>query len=249
MDELIFYNSKYTSDEIEALFDGLFNSAGILKSNGYGEITPVDIGEDIQAPTLVGSGAPTSSTVGQLNQLYINIGVPPYSIWICSAISGSTYTWRNITADENVVYAIYNQTTYAQLLDILQVAKKWIFLKVYTDSNTKIHYAPLLRVENNAAAFIFGEQTDTGATLYTCTSSGWTTSAFEYINAHTLIVNSEPTSTTPAIRGTMKVYGDKLYVCTAVNDNGTYTWTKIGGNEYRFDDPNNDGNIEISLGE
>lgn len=41
---------------------------------------------------LTGSGAPTTSTVGVVGQMYVN--TTDGSIYACSAVSGSTYTWK-----------------------------------------------------------------------------------------------------------------------------------------------------------
>lgn len=41
---------------------------------------------------LVGSSAPTTTTVGEVGQLYINTS--DGSIYVCTAVSGSSYTWK-----------------------------------------------------------------------------------------------------------------------------------------------------------
>lgn len=49
--------------------------------------------KDYAAPhALTGSGAPTTSTVGVVGQMYVN--TTDGSIYACTAVSGSTYTWK-----------------------------------------------------------------------------------------------------------------------------------------------------------
>lgn len=75
-------------------------------ANGEGAVSSVSgipvVGDQGDVPAVVwGNGAPTTSTVGYVKQLYYDLsgGI----MYICTAISGSTYTWSSmgITVDSS----------------------------------------------------------------------------------------------------------------------------------------------------
>ena len=49
---------------------------------------------DLSGASIGNASAPTSSTVGYVGQLYITTGG---AVYICTGVSGSTYTWKQIT--------------------------------------------------------------------------------------------------------------------------------------------------------
>lgn len=51
----------------------------------------IDYSQSNTKPTLVGSSAPTTSTVGAKGQMYVNNSTGDF--YICTNVSGSTYTW------------------------------------------------------------------------------------------------------------------------------------------------------------
>ena len=242
MAEFVFFNSDYTGQQIEKMLDGLFSSNGFLKSNGLGTISAAGT-SSFGLPILVRTSAPTVSTVGEIGQLCVNKSSSPASIYICTAISGSTYTWTKIGSNQSVYFAQYGTTTYAQLQTAYSNSN-WIFVQ---KSGTNVaSFGILTKFDDTTDEFIFTEITSSGATLYSCKSSGWTTNVINFINKSEVVSMYMPGADTQAAIGTMKVYDKKLYVCVAKTGD-VYTWQKIGGTEYDFADPNEDGHLTISL--
>lgn len=76
-------------------------------ANGEGAVSTVAgipvVGDNGDVPIIqIGNTAPTTSTVGYLNQFYYN--TTGNSLYICTAISGNTYTWSgfSVTVDSTL---------------------------------------------------------------------------------------------------------------------------------------------------
>jgi len=65
-----------------------------------------------QRETITGSGAPTTSTVGTVGLHYFNTSAtaPPYE-YICTNVSGNTYTWLPAGYGEAGSSGVYYGTT------------------------------------------------------------------------------------------------------------------------------------------
>lgn len=78
---------------------------------------------DAQRKTITGSGVPTSSTVGEVGLHYFDTSAvaPPYE-YVCTAVSGSTYTWMPAGYGEDGNPGIYYGSTQPSDPDI----KVWV---------------------------------------------------------------------------------------------------------------------------
>ncbi len=61
------------------------------------------------AVTQEGSGAPTSSTVGAIGQLYLDTGAG--KMYQCTAIKGSAYTWLPLIKTETWTFELEDGST------------------------------------------------------------------------------------------------------------------------------------------
>ncbi len=71
--------------------------ANAIHTHATSDITGLDSGLSSLAPaTIAGTSAPSTSTVGAIGQHYLNTasGVE----YVCTAVSGNTYTWKKVTA-------------------------------------------------------------------------------------------------------------------------------------------------------
>lgn len=87
--------------------NGIYSFGRVYKFNGTG----FDIVTNYQDINLYGNSAPTTSTVGVLNQLYFDID--NLAIYKCNGQSGNDYLWQDITPGQQSidVSGIINNTT------------------------------------------------------------------------------------------------------------------------------------------
>jgi len=67
-----------------------------------------------QLKAITGTVAPSTSTVGQIGQEYINTSTTPNTVYHCSAISGNVYTWT--ITHSTAVDSMINQNNAAQTI-------------------------------------------------------------------------------------------------------------------------------------
>lgn len=82
---------------------------------------------------LTGTSAPTTSTVGEVDQLYVNTSTG--DIYVCTAVSGSMYTW--VSATPTMRSNISDKARLSVKSNITLASASWSDNK-YTISNTNI---------------------------------------------------------------------------------------------------------------
>lgn len=97
-----YLNSDLTGSQIEGILTGIFGVVGILKRKNDTTFEAATIYE-----VLSGASAPTTSTVGAVNQFYRT----STDLYICTAVSNANYTWTKYTKSISDLYAVsFNQS-------------------------------------------------------------------------------------------------------------------------------------------
>lgn len=99
-----------TSYELQdnSLSSDLSGFSGMVKNAG-GSLSGAVAGTDYDYPVLKGTSAPTTSTKGAVGQRYVNTSATASNgksaEYVCTAVSGSTYTWVAVGSAGHIVSA------------------------------------------------------------------------------------------------------------------------------------------------
>lgn len=84
----------------------LSSFSGVVK-NASGTLSQAVAGTDYDYPVLKGTGAPTTSTKASVGQRYVNTSATAANgvsaEYVCTAVSGSTYTWVAVGSAGHIV--------------------------------------------------------------------------------------------------------------------------------------------------
>lgn len=83
-----YFDSSLTAQQIENVLSGVHSVTGVVQRNGDGTFSAATV-----YPMLNGASAPTTATIGYVNQLY-RCGT---ALYVCTAADGVTYTWELVS--------------------------------------------------------------------------------------------------------------------------------------------------------
>jgi len=97
IDDLRFFDSSLTAEQIEAVLAGVYNVTGLVQSDGHGHFTAGQGGGGGggESGIITGYGPPTESTVGAVNQLYLDTNAKVFYVCTAATTEG-VYTWVDI---------------------------------------------------------------------------------------------------------------------------------------------------------